>query len=50
MIETLLIAGFTGIVSSIVTITAIKVDIAWIKRIIDQHNHRLIKLEDKTHA
>lgn len=48
--EAILIAGFTGIVSSIITITAIKVDIAWIKSTIKQHNRRLIKLEEKTHA
>lgn len=47
MLETLIIAGVTGTVSAIVTIATIKTDITWIKRIINQHNQRLNKLEGK---
>ncbi|MGH1403263.1 MAG: hypothetical protein ACRBDL_03380 [Alphaproteobacteria bacterium] len=47
MTEAILIAGFTGLVSSIVTITAVKVDVSWLKENIKNHSHRIEKLEEK---
>lgn len=48
MTEAILIAGFTGLVSSIVTVTAVKVDVVWIKDTIKNHSKRIEKLEEKT--
>ena len=45
--EAILIAGFTGIVSSIITITAIKVDVKWMKNIIKDLDIRITKIEEK---
>lgn len=42
-----LIAGITGVISSVATIAAIKVDIGWIKLTIGQHNQRLASLEER---
>ncbi len=45
--EALIIAGGTGLISSIVTITALKMDVKWIKKILGAHSKRLSKLEEK---
>lgn len=44
--EAIILAGFTGAISSIGTVAAIKTDIVWIKDHIRQHNKRITKLEE----
>lgn len=46
--EALLLAGFTGAISTVGTVAAIKVDIRWILKTIEDHGTRLTKLEEKT--
>lgn len=45
--EALILAGFTGVVSSAATIAAIKTDIVWIKDSIKQLSRRVDRLEEE---
>lgn len=47
MTDPLIIAAVTGVLSSVMTIAAIKTDITWIKRVISQQHKRISKLEGK---
>lgn len=56
MVESLVIAGVTGAISSFATIAAIKVDIGWMKLIIselkeeiDSLKKRVVELEKGSH-
>ncbi|MCR9472257.1 hypothetical protein NB496_09230 [Vibrio alginolyticus] len=43
--ETLIVAGLTGAVSSIATVVALRTDITWIKLTLAKHDERITALE-----
>jgi|GEM_PF-1494256 len=45
--DTFIIAAITGIISSVGTIAAIKVDIGWIKLTLSQHDGRITAIENR---
>lgn len=45
--DSLIIAVVTGVVSSVATITAIKVDVAWLKKTQAELQTRISKVENK---
>ena len=47
MLEILITAGVSGIITGIVTVVSLKTDMAWLKSAVSQHNQRLNKLEGK---
>ena len=47
MLEILITAGVTGIITGIVTVVSLKTDMEWIKSTVSNHNQRLNKLEGK---
>ncbi|MCC4863319.1 hypothetical protein AB4166_10375 [Vibrio splendidus] len=48
--DSLMIAVVTGVISSVATVAAIKVDISWIKQTQVQFRERLEKLEAQVRA
>lgn len=46
LVEALAVAGFTGIVSSVGTVAAMKTDISWIKQELSRLCKRVKKLEE----
>lgn len=45
--EALVLAGFTGLISSVSTVAAIKVDVMWIKDKLKSLDNRVTKLEGR---
>ncbi|WP_198532231.1 hypothetical protein [Salinivibrio sp. IB872] len=45
MTQYLIISGLTGVASSVATVVALKVDIRWIKSIVQDHENRIRLIE-----
>ncbi len=48
--QAVILAGVTGLVSAVATVSVLKSDILWLKKTVDKAHARIDKIEDRLHV